>query len=191
MLKTLLNKPGNKLLLYLSFVSLIGFIILTVLFQIFSSSTNLTGFGIMDFELAFTAAQIANIFNAWNAVPGVFQEQLLGVYLDWFLYIPCYVIFLCGLILLLIRKFEGKMQTIGLALFITPLLAGIFDIVENFGLLTMLNDTALYMSGTASDLIPMITSICASVKFILLLIAIIFALIALIHWLFTKSKAKN
>ena len=188
MFEKLLEKPSKQLLKIVIIITCLSFIILTILFPICAPNTASTIYGIMNFELAFTSKQIQIIFSVWNTNPLIFQEQILAVYLDYFLYIPSYTLFLGGLVLWFTRKFDGKIQQIGLIITLTPLFAAIFDIIENVGLLVMLNDANGYINGTASAIIPMITSICASIKFLFLIVAIFFALISIIYWVFIRRR---
>ncbi|MFX0064339.1 MAG: hypothetical protein ACFFC7_19370 [Candidatus Hermodarchaeota archaeon] len=183
----LLEWPSKKIHIIVTLIAGLSFLILTILFRVFGNEATATGYGILEFEFGFTAQQIGIIFNAWNTF--IFQQQTLGVYLD-FVYIPSYALLLGGLVLWLTRQLEGKMQQIGLLFTVAPIIAGVFDFIENVGLLLMLNDVNSYINGTASDLIPMITSICAFIKFGLLILAIAFFLISLIYWL-VKRKSEN
>ncbi|MFX0090935.1 MAG: hypothetical protein ACFFBD_04155 [Candidatus Hodarchaeota archaeon] len=186
-LDRLLENPSKKALMIITILSFVSFSILTILFQVFGTDATATGYGILDFEFGFTSQQIGIIFNAWN--DNIFQQQTLGVYLD-FIYIPSYVLLLGGLTLLLARNLEGKIQKMGLFFTITAGIAGMFDITENIGLLLMLNDANSYINGTATDIIPMITSICATIKFGLLIIGIAFFILSLAYWVLTQRSEK-
>lgn len=191
MIEKLLDKPSKKLIRIITITALLGFIVLTILFQIASPNTNATIYGIIDFELAFSAEQIGIIFNVWNANPIIFNEQTIGVFLDSFLYIPCYTLTLLGITIIFSRGFKGKIQKIGLYFAIIPIIAALCDIIENLGLLNMLTYYNSYIIGTATDIIPMMTSICATIKFLLLLVSIIFILIASIYWLINRFRKKE
>ena len=59
------------------------------------------------------------------------------------LFIPAYGFFIFGAILLVSRKLENeKAQDYGIIISLTPLIAGIFDVIENTNLLLMLYDDA-------------------------------------------------
>ncbi|MHA1270918.1 MAG: hypothetical protein ACTSPY_14080 [Candidatus Helarchaeota archaeon] len=180
MLNKLLESPSKRFVKIITIGSLILFIILTIVFQIIQVNTNATPYGVIDFELAFTAQTISIIFNVWNTNPIIFQEQFLGVYLDWFLYIPAYTLAIAGTMILLTRNAKGKLQKFSLYLILIPFIAAICDVIENFGLISMLNNKSLYLILSAPDTIPFVTSIFASLKFILLLISIIVILSVLI-----------
>lgn len=131
-------------------------------------------YGILDFEFAWTANQITVIFNAWG--PEGIALHASGIYWD-FLYILGYGSLIAGLILLLSRQLSGKIKLIGLYFSLFPFLAGIFDCIENFLLLAMLNNP----TGFAS-MIPWFAGLMASIKFGLLLLGIGFFFIGLVLW---------
>jgi hypothetical protein len=191
MLKKLLDKISDKLLKYTVIIALILFVTLTILFRILAPNTNASPYGIIDFELAFNIETISIIFTAWNTNPFIFQEQILGVYLDSFLYVPSYVLLIGGIILWFSRKYSGKMQTIGQYFSLVPLIAGICDIVENIGLLSMLDDYLNFIKLTANETIPLMTSIFASVKFLLLIVSICFGLAIMIYWFINRLLKKS
>ncbi len=187
MFDKLLEWPSKKIHMIVTLVAGLSFLILTILFRVIGNEATATGYGILEFEFGFTAQKIGIIFNAWNNT--IFQQQTLGVYLD-FVYILSYALLLGGLVLWVTRQLEGQMQQIGLFFTVAPIIAGVFDFIENIGLLLMLNDVNSYINGTAPDLIPMVTSICAFIKFGLLILAIAFFLISLVYWL-VKRKSEN
>jgi hypothetical protein len=191
MLKKLLDKISDKLLKYTVIIALILFVTLTILFRILAPNTNASPYGIIDFELAFNIETISIIFTAWDTNPFIFQEQILGVYLDSFLYVPSYVLLIGGIILWFSRKYSGKMQTIGQYFSLVPLIAGICDIVENIGLLSMLDDYLNFIKLTANETIPLMTSIFASVKFLLLIVSICFGLAIMIYWFINRLLKKS
>ncbi|TFG03565.1 MAG: hypothetical protein EU542_01880 [Promethearchaeota archaeon] len=129
-------------------------------------------YNVLDFEFAWTVDRISVIFASWGAV--VIEAQILGVYWD-FLYILGYGFFISGCILLVSRILSGRLQKIGLYLTLTPLFAGIFDLIENINLLIMLQNPT-----TFSAIVPFIASISAVIKFSLLIIGIGFFFVALI-----------
>ncbi|TFG15422.1 MAG: hypothetical protein EU531_08420 [Promethearchaeota archaeon] len=138
-------------------------------------------YNVLDFEFAWTAERIAVIFAAWGTAG--MEAQALGVYWD-FLYIIGYGFFISGCILLVSRILSGKYQKIGLYMMLTPLIAGIFDLIENINLLIMLQNTT-----TFSPIVPLIASISAVIKFSFLILGIGFFFIALI--LMVISIIKN
>ena len=168
--------------LFLLIVAAIGIIILLVINMVVFEPLANSGFfyGILDFEFAWTKDQILIIFIEWGGAGMVLQAN--GVYWD-FLYIVGYSTPLFALILLFTRKLSGKIVDIGLYLSLTPLVAGIFDLVENVNLLIMLNDSPNFAS-----FVPLIASITAFIKFGLLLVGAIFFLVVLVLTIIKRFK---
>ena len=93
-------------------------------------------YGILDFEFAWTQNRVETIFIAWGE-EGM-NNQLIAIYWD-FLFIIGYAPLAFCLIVLILRRSSEKIQQIGLYISITPILTGIFDVVENINLLLMLD----------------------------------------------------
>ena len=171
-LEKLKEFPKN---LYVLIITIIGFLIFILIDTLVLMPINQIvplPYGILDFEFAWVPEQVLTIFAAWGAF-GMAAEAL-GIYWD-FLYIVGYGSFIFGAILLVIRRLEGKFQKIGLWMTLTPILAGIFDIIENINLLVML-DTA----PTFSSFVPFIASLTALIKFGVLILGIAFFFVALV-----------
>ena len=178
-LEKLKKTPSDLILLI---IAAIGIIILLVINMVVFEPLANSGFsyGILDFEFAWTKDQILIIFTEWGGAGMALQAN--GVYWD-FLYIIGYSVPLFALILLFTRKLSGKIVDIGLYISLTPLVAGIFDLVENVNLLIMLNDTPNFAS-----FVPMIASVTAFIKFGLLLVGAIFFLIVLVLTIIKRFK---
>ncbi|MFX0135802.1 MAG: hypothetical protein ACFFDN_19320 [Candidatus Hodarchaeota archaeon] len=140
-------------------------------------------YGILDFEFTWTPDRAETILAVWGA-QGIFQETL-AIFWD-FLFIVGYVSLTFGLIVLVLRRSENKLQTIGLFMTITPFLTGIFDIIENINLIVMLSNPTSILPVN-----PLMASISALLKFGFLFAAIIYFVIALIIVLINKIKKKN
>ncbi|TFG22950.1 MAG: hypothetical protein EU532_13915 [Promethearchaeota archaeon] len=181
-LEKLLQVPKNKILGLIILIAGISFFLLTFLVfgPIEAELKGSTGYGVMEFEFAWTSENINKIFTAWGQ-DGI-NKQIFVTWID-FLYIPSYGFFFSGLILFISRKLEGKSQKIGLYMTLLPFIAGIFDVIENINLLLMLTHEAYVWSSS-----PFIASLCASIKFGLLLLALIFFVIALLILLIKKLK---
>lgn len=178
-LEKLKKYPSDLILLIAAAIGIV--ILLTINIMIFEPlATSVYMYGILDFEFAWTKEQILTIFSTWGPLGMALQEA--GVNWD-FLYIFGYTIPLFALILYLSRRLVDRMATIGLYMSLTPILAGIFDLIENINLLIMLNDTPNFAS-----FVPFIASISATIKFGLLFIGAIFFLIALVLLIFAKIK---
>lgn len=161
--------------LFLLFITLIGFLIFILInILVFTPINQIVPppYGILDFEFAWVPEQVLTIFAAWGA-SGMAAEAL-AIYWD-FLYIVGYGSFIFGAILLVTRKLEGKFQKIGLWMTLTPILAGIFDVIENINLLVMLDK-----APTFSSFVSFIASLTALIKFGVLFLGIAFFFVALI-----------
>lgn len=178
-LERLREKPKS---LYILIITGIGFIIFILINQLVFASLNqiFTDYGILDFEFAWTKNQILLIFSAWGEQGKLLQAA--GIYWD-FPYIFGYVSFIFGCNLLVLRQLEGKIQKTGLWILLTPILAGIFDIIENIQLLWMISADPNFPSY-----VPLIASISALIKFVLLGFGIVFFFIILIIFIFRSLK---
>ena len=182
MLEKLKDAFSDKTLKILTWAAFIVFIVLTVIFQFQNFDlTNATGYGIIEFEFVFNETTANTILAAWGSswIPLV----LLGTYID-FGYIIAYGLLIMGLAILIVRKLEDKFQTFGMVIALTGFIAGIFDVIENINLIMMLNNPAGY-PGFA----PLLASVCATIKFGFLFLAIGFALVATIIILMRKRKS--
>src|SRR5688572_28554320 len=94
------------------------------------------GYGIVDLELAFTAAKAADILGSWDVnARAAAQRSLLIDYA----FMPAYGLFFASVSLLLARAQIGVMRQIGLALTIGSLIAALLDTLENALLIIVLN----------------------------------------------------
>jgi len=181
-LEKLIEFPKNKVVVLITIAAFILALLISqfIMAPIEAELKGSTGYGVIEFEFAWTSEQINTIFKAWGSEGK--KKEAFVTYVD-FLFIPCYSLFMAGCVLLVIRKLEGKLQEVGLYMTIMPFIAGIFDVIENINLLLMLTDESFVWS-----LSPFIASICATIKFSLLFIVIIFFLLALIIILIKKLK---
>ena len=180
-LEKLKEVPKQKVLIILTLIGLAGFFILGLVMRpIEAYLMGTTGYGVMEFELAWTAERIRTIFEAWGAKGK--QMEATAVWLD-FLFIPAYVLLIFGCLLLVTRQLEGKIQEIGLVMVITPFIAGLLDVIENINLLAMIYNRAFIDLGS-----PFIASLCAIIKFGIIFLDIIFWLIELVVLLIQKVK---
>lgn len=171
-LEKLKEFPKNLYVLIITIIGFLIFILTTTL--VFASINQMVPppYGVLDFEFAWVPEQVLIIFASWG--PSGMAAETLVTYWD-FLYIVGYGSFIFGAILLVTRRLEGKLQEIGLWMTLTPILAGIFDIIENINLLVML-DTA----PTFSSIVPFIASLMALIKFSVLILGIAFFFVALV-----------
>ncbi|MBA7667714.1 hypothetical protein ES703_75811 [subsurface metagenome] len=173
------ESPKEKLVIILTLVGLAIVLLLYILVFI-PIEASVSTYGILDYEFAWTSDRVGIIFSVWGTDGMV--NQSLAIYWD-FLYIVGYVSLALGLILLVLRRSEGKMKTIGLYFTLTPFLTGIFDIIENINLLVMLSDPTPILTIN-----PITASICALIKFSFLFAAIGYFVTALVILLICKFK---
>ena len=131
--------------------------------------------GIVSYELAGTPAAAQSILASWDARDRLFAAFGLG--LD-YLFMPAYALTLSLGILLAAGRHAGAFAKLGAPLGWGALAAALFDAVENFSLWH-------FMLGDFQVLWPRLASICATVKFTLLLLGLAYALIG---WLWPKRK---
>ena len=166
-------KPKQTRLIIAILISLVIFGIIQVLiFQptenYLKSLTNIDGItnlGVLELEFAWTQERINLIFSVWTP-EGIFREFIITI-IDFF-YLICYCIVLAGLILLVARKLHDKFQKVELRLILIPIFAGVFDIVENIFLLIMLGT-----NQAITPFFPLIASISAIIKFVLIYMGVI------------------
>ncbi len=177
-LEKLKKSPSDLILLNIAAIGIIILLIINIFVFEPLANSGLT-YGILDFEFAWTKDRILFIFADWGSEGMALQSS--GVYWDFF-YIIGYSVPLFALILLFTRKLNGKIVDIGLYMSLTPLIAGIFDLVENINLLIMLNDTSF------TSFVPLTASITAFIKFSFLLVGAIFFLVVLVLTLIKRFK---
>ncbi len=176
-LEKLLETPKKKALQIITLTALVAFLLMTILGGVVNKAPVYT---ILDYEFALTLDSVVLIFNAWGAAGK--QQIALGIYMD-FLYIVAYVALIFGCLLIAARNLEGKFQTVGLCMVITPIIAGICDIVENVNLLLMIVDTT-----NVTPLNPLIAALCATVKFSIIIACILFFLVEIIVIAINRKK---
>jgi hypothetical protein len=133
--------------------------------------------GIVSFELANTTAQAESIIRSWDVHARLFAAFGLG--LD-YLFMPVYALTLSLGILMVLRKHGGGLfGTLGNYLGWGALIAACFDAIENIALWQLL-------TGVATPYFPRIAAVAAAIKFMLLLVGVLFSLLG---WLLPKKKS--
>lgn len=181
-MKYLEKSPSNKILIIFSIIGIIIFILINQL--VFETlKVIVPDYSILDLEFAWTKDKVSLIFSTWGN-SGIYY-QLLGTYWD-FLYIFGYSSFMFSLILLVARQVSGKFKFIGMWISLFPIIAGIFDCIENAFLLMMMNDLA-----SIPLILPLISSSISTIKFSLLFIGIVYFAIELLTFIIIKIKARK
>lgn len=182
-LEKLKEFPKNLYVLIITIIGFLIFILTTTL--VFASINQMVPppYGILDFEFAWVPEQVLIIFASWG--PSGMAAETLAIYWD-FLYIVGYGSFIFGAILLVTRRLEGRLQKIGLWMTLAPILAGIFDIIENINLLVMLD-----AAPTFSSFVPFLASLMALIKFSVLILGIAFFFVALVIAIIKLIRKRN
>ncbi len=142
--------------------------------------TSHTPRGIINLEFAYNFPTANQVLLAWK------NEQLLDVaisntYYD-FIFIICYSFFFMLSCRLLSKRFTGWLQQTGYLLSTGALVAGGLDMIENTGMLFSLH-------GHLSANIALATACCASLKFLLLIAALLYLVGAGLAALLVKKKS--
>jgi hypothetical protein len=188
--------PSSRKPLFFAFLT--GTLILFAVFRILDAplQTSTAPNGIVSFELAGTPFQAQAILNSWHemallpssvegeSVPGMVSRAYafaaFGLGID-YLFMPVYATALALGILLAAGKHESWFATFGAWLGWGAYAAAIFDAVENYALARM-----LLMNQVWSPY-PEIAAVSATVKFGLLALGLVFALVG---WLWPR-RYKN
>jgi hypothetical protein len=137
---------------------------------------------IVDFELAGTTDRAAQIINAWDMQDRIRAGFNLGI--D-YLYMPVYstlIALACvwGAGVLTSRRWRAAGLSLGWGLWA----AALFDAVENAMLTTIL-------FGTVAAPYPQVAQTCAILKFVLIVLGLLFAAVAAVVYLARKPKSKT
>lgn len=172
------NYPSERLTLFL--LSLSGlFSIITWLFMREVTKINITKFNILSLEFAWSIEQMNIILNTWGSE--IIQTELNGVLID-FGFLIGYSVFLSCITLLVSRKFlQNRLQRLGFDVVFLPLLAALFDAIENANLVLILMSPSNY-----PIISPFIASFFAILKFALIIITILFNIVILVLYLGKK-----
>ncbi len=131
--------------------------------------------GIVSFELAWSPGASGEMVRSWSEYARLLAAFGLGM--D-YLFMPVYALALSLGILLATGRHPGRFERLGAWMGWAALVAPLFDAVENYGLLHSLLSPLF-------SLWPLIASICATIKFVLLLLGLAYALIG---WLWPKTR---
>jgi len=175
------DTPKDKNVIIITIISFV--IVLLVYILIFAPiEATVPTYGIIGYEFAWTPDKVQVILLTWGA-EGIFK-QFLAICWD-FLYIVGYVTLSLGLIILILRRTEGKIQSIGLYFILIPFLTGILDIIENANLIIMFRTPT-----SVSAINSFMASLCALLKFSFLFAGISYVIVAL-STIFIKKIKKN
>ena len=164
----------------LFFTFLAGTLILFAIFRVLDSPlrTPAAPNGIVSFELAGSPGASGEMVNSWSEYARLSAAFGLGI--D-YLFMPIYALALSLGILLAAGRHPGAFAKLGAWLGWAALIAPLFDAVENYALLRSLLSQLF-------SLWPLVASVCATVKFALLLLGLVYALIG---WVWPRNKVNT
>ena len=181
-LQNLYEKPSRPWIYFMiSFSFLVSAVSIFIMQPIDVYLSEISPYGILDFEFMVNEEQANNIMVAWG-LEGI-SKAIYGTNVDiWFLF--AYSLFVSHLNLVIIRWKVSKEQenmklvyplVIGV---LFPFIAASFDLIENLNLLVVLNNPTQIPSN-----VPLFATIFATLKFLLLGITILFGIFLLIKCL--------
>jgi hypothetical protein len=161
-------------------------IALTIVLQVVNAplKTPAAPQGIVSYEFAGTTAAAQGILDSWDAGARVNAGFSLG--LD-YLYMPSYALTIglactwAARVLGGRRRWQGRL---GLVLAFGLGLAALLDAVENYALTTML-------FSAAAEPWPAVARRCATGKFALIIVGLVYVLVGFVLWLTTRRSHKT
>ena len=133
--------------------------------------------GIISFEFAGTAVNAQAMIDSWDTQAKIHAGLSMG--LD-FLYPIIYATAISLAVVVASGRFSGWMNKLGAWLAWGVWVAAIFDYIENISLIQLL-------LGSSNDLWAQLAYWCAAIKFLLIILAILYALIGGIHALIRRE----
>lgn len=175
------ESPKKKTLIIATLITAIPFVSITIFFCMNEILLELaTGYGVLDFELAWNPSIIDEIFTAWGA-SGMTVQAYVTV-LDYF-FIPCYALFGMECILIFSQGLDRKLQETGILMAFTPTISGFFDALENLNLLLMLNQgTSVWWLN------PFLASLFATFKISFLVSGLSFLFVTMLYLIIDKYE---
>ncbi|MCH2193404.1 hypothetical protein [Kordia sp.] len=132
--------------------------------------------GIVSFELAKTLDYSTQILDSWKSTEGAMQSAEWSLWFD-YIFIIAYTLLLCLFIHRVRRNIwtngESLVNRLGVVMIRIVIYAGVLDMVENFALLQLFYDDLTSHWST-------LAFVTATIKFISILLAILYVLISLL-----------
>lgn len=125
-------------------------------------------------ELAYNSEKADDILKDWESAN--IEVAKINTYFD-FIFIFCYALFLYFTSEKAARITNSK---VGMSIARGTLWAGILDIMENAGML-------ITLSGNGSDAVAFATAFCSAIKWVLVVIAVVYLLVAILQLLFNRK----
>ncbi len=133
--------------------------------------------GIISFEFAGTAVNAQAMIDSWDTQAKIHAGLSMG--LD-FLYPIIYALAISLAVVVASGRFVGWMNNLGTGLAWGVWVAAVFDYIENVSLIQLL-------LGSNNDLWATVAYWCAAIKFLLIILAILYALLGGIHALIRRE----
>jgi hypothetical protein len=141
-----------------------------------------TPHGILNLELAYNQTKTAEVINAWAISASQHTDYIsvakTNTYWD-FLFILAYAPFLYFTCKILSSGYKGIINKAGNKLAAGALVAGLLDCGENIGMLQTL-------CGSQSSFVPLFTTACSVVKWLLVIAAVLYILLAGAGFIYKK-----
>ena len=177
----------KKTLIFLFFAGTIGMIFIMSDTGKTLSQPAATPHGILHLELAYNKASTDTIMKAWETGGSGMIDNIAAAKNNthWdFVFLFFYGGFLFLFCRQLAGSFNGFLKKAGNIFAVAALLAALLDVGENIGMLQTL-------SGKGSDSIAMFTAICSGIKWVLVLLSILYALVAGAGWIYKKFSGRS
>jgi len=136
--------------------------------------------GIVAFELVWNAPDAMKMIDAWGPELSILAGKSIKI--DFF-FIPAYVLLFFSATMLLSLLASGSLRKVIRAVAFLPIVSGVADVIENTFLLLVLR-----LSRNIPDQYPLIAGVCASVKFALLAVVVVFWLVAIVAGIVRKIR---
>ncbi len=129
--------------------------------------TSQTAYGVIDLEFAWNVERMEGILSSWE--DELITKEVNAVLLD-FGFLIFYSLALAGVTILLTKSgVFTSLTNIGYYFTLIPFLAALFDAIENVNLLFILTSPSNY-----PQFAPFVASICATIKFSLIIATVLF-----------------
>ena len=182
--------PSTRILWIMFILGFLATIIISVIMNPIETELKAnTPYGIMELEFMWTVSQAKLIVAAWGSI--LIERELFVTYLD-FLFMLSYACLLGGASLIIARNIKdcsdqsislNKIEKLGYLATLLPWIAVIFDIIENINIIIILTNPE-----NINSVSPLLTSICASIKFSFLIATLIYIAIGICILILKKIK---
>jgi hypothetical protein len=163
------------------------FLVLTVLLAVATTWPTAGRIDAISLQFAATPARAEALLERWR--PAGLAHARLAIYID-FAFLVVYSMTLalaCAIVARELAAISRRWRNFGIALAWGMLLTALFDATENVAMLVMIADFG--RSGHVGNLAPLVTTACASVKFVLFFSGVGYAVIGGLYSEWTPRRA--